>query len=121
MKVFNGYAFSENEMEKSEINHQNFHDLCEKWVVAFADERTSELMRVIPHEKDYGYKLVSEDNDALVDLILMRHPGYKHSEYEILGNVTGLSLVELLLIADKGNLCFGGSRLSNGRLYVFED
>ena len=102
-KVYDGWAFSENEDEKEKINAQIYRELCDKYKIS----RSS-------------YNCNFDD----YDLVFYREPGYNHAEYHIEKNTTDLTNDEIALICDGGNLCFGYDRYRtcNGKLfYIFED
>lgn len=46
--------------------------------------------------------------------------GYAHTKYRVLRNKPGLSMRDLAIICDKGNLCFG-YRVDNGIICVHTD
>lgn len=100
-KIYDGWAFTENEREKAKMNREIYNELREKYRVT-------------------QYFNSQKDNLDDYDVALHRTSGYNHSTYEILKNEPNLSRLELALIADDGNLCFGFSNRQNG-LYVFED
>lgn len=100
-KVYNGWAFKENEREKAAVNMEIYKELNEKYRIlqAFGEE-------------------YSEEN---YDLIYQREPGYNHALYEMLKNDTDMTRDELLLVFDGGNLCFGGSYQGGPKFRVSED
>lgn len=100
-KVYNSWAFTENQSEKGKVNSQIYKELTERY-------RILQVGREEYSEEDY-------------DLIYRRTPEYKHSVYTVLKNETLLSHDALLLIFDHGNLCFGGSYLGRSRFRVDED
>lgn len=109
-KIYNQWAFTENEDEKSKINREIYEELKEKWRIArnteFYNAETKQMEKI--NFDDY-------------DLIYERKAGYAHGEYTILKNETDLSDNELALIFDGGNLCFGYTKESDNFFYVFED
>ena len=98
-KVYDGWAFSENENEKGDVNHEIYEDILKRYKVS----RNSE---------DY------ENNS--VDLVLARAAGHNHSTYRVLKNTTNLTQDEIALVCDNGNLCFG-YMMEGKQFYVFED
>lgn len=54
------------------------------------------------------------------DIVLKRTAGYNHSTYAVIKNNTNLSQLELALICDDGNLCFGYT-MEGSLFYIFED
>ena len=97
-KVYPSWAFSENEKEKCDINHEIYKELCEKYKVS-------------------RYKVENLDD---YDIVLDRTAGYNHSTYSVIKNNTQLSQDELALICDSGNLCFGYI-MQGSAFYIFED
>lgn len=100
-KIYNGWAFSENEKQKGKMNAEIYNELCEKYRVT-------------------QYFNSQRDNLEDYDIALSHTSGYNHSTYKVIKNKPNLSRLELALIADGGNLCFGFSDDSS-ELYVFED
>lgn len=70
-KIYAPWAYSENELEKRDMNLKIYNEIKDKAEV----------------------RLVSN--------------GYAHKIYEVVSNPENLSMRELALIADSGNLCFG--------------
>ncbi|WP_088838885.1 hypothetical protein [Listeria sp. ILCC792] len=102
-KIYNGYAFSENEGEKIQVNRKIYNQMLEKYKVYRNDLR------------------LNPDVDLNeFDVVIGREPGYHRAKYNIIKNAPSLNDLELLLLCDSGNLCFGGSR-SGGYLVVSED
>lgn len=97
-KVYKSWAFSENEEEKRDINHEIYKELCEKYKIA----------------------RITVANPEPFDIILKRTAGYNHSTYRVVKNNTNLSQDELALICDRGNLCFGYT-MQGSDFYIFED
>jgi len=88
-KIYNAWAFTDNAGEKGAINRQIYEeDLRPK-----AKEIGSREPAKGDLEKYTCYKLVGI--------------GYGHKKYEILSNPHNFSALELALICDEGNLCFG--------------
>lgn len=103
-KIYNGWAFSENEDEKGKINYSIYQELTEKFKVYRSD------LRFVP-----------EVNLDDWDVVIGRKAEYLHATYNIIKNQPNLSTNELLLLCDGGNLCFGGHRIGDNQLYVSED
>ena len=88
-KVYSGWAFKEFEREKAQINSEIYKELKAKYKIGcFASGR----------EKDN-----LDDFDLVFDV---RHD-YGKNIYTLIKNKTTLSVDELALIVDGGNLCFG--------------
>lgn len=104
-KVYNSWAFTQNEGEKAQINREIYNELTSKYKVY----RSSNIdLRSVEKFDEY-------------DVAICRYPKYLSSEYQVIKNEPNLSVDELLLICDQGNLCFGGKSLSANRLLVWED
>lgn len=101
-RVYNNWAFTDQEKLKGKINSQIYEALKRKYrcVVVFRTE-------------------VGLYNKDTFDLIIIREVQFRHSNYYIHHNTTPLSDDEILLICDQGNLCFGGQRI--GDVYVVEE
>lgn len=100
-KIYAKWAFSENEREKAEINGDIYKELCGKYRISRG----------------------SDCNPDEYDIVIRGTPGYNHSEYRIIKKPDGISLDELALICDQGNLCFGYTvhGCPEDVIYVFED
>ncbi len=59
----------------------------------------------------------TEQYDVVVEYI---GSGYAHMKYRVLRNKPNLSMKELAIICDEGNLCFG-YRVENGIIRVYTD
>lgn len=90
-KVYNSWAFTENQKEKGKMNFEIYKELTAVHKVSRRDFK-------------------NEENLDDFDIVIVRQPGYKSSTYRILKNDSELSTDELLLLCDGGNLCFGGRR-----------
>lgn len=109
-RIYSSYAFTEDEREKSRINHEIYEELKERWRICFGKERYN-------HETGKMEPINFEE----FDLVYTRKAGHGHGEYTILKNETGLSSDEIALILDGGNLCFGYTRNRENFFYIFED
>lgn len=103
-RIYNGWAFTDNESEKGKINRKIWNELIESHRI---------------HRSDLDF--TPDVNPDEYDVIIGRKAGYNHAVYNIIKNEPNLSTDELLLICDGGNLCFGGSRLGSNQLRVSED
>ena len=105
-KIYSGWAFSENESEKSKINESIYDELKQKVVI---------------HQQ---YSKISEDEMENIKkektVIQYEGKGCYHNIYKILSNPHDLTNDEIALVADKGNLCFG-YRKENGLILVHTD
>lgn len=112
-KIYSSYAFSEGEHEKLAINREIYKELTEKY-------------RIYHKEKWYDLPAKSkEDNMSEIleshDLVYTREAGYEHAIYRVLKKPENITDDELMLIFDGGNLCFGGSKISNNTYRISED
>jgi hypothetical protein len=101
-KIYSSYAFSENEREKMKINYEIYQELKKKAAVVYREEDTTEEMK--------------KEKSVLLDY---KH-GYGHTVYKILSNPHNLSMLELALVCDGGNLCFG-YRIEYGNIVIHTD
>lgn len=97
-KVYNSWAFTENQKEKGKMNFEIYKELTAVHKVSRRDFNIDDF-----------------------DIVIVRKPGYKSSTYRVLKNEPGLNTDELLLLCDGGNLCFGGRRESSDTFVVWED
>lgn len=105
-RIYNGWAFTENEEEKGKINREIYDELSKKYKI----KKTSDINHIKPTEEDL------KNND----IVYSRKACYLHGEYKIYKYPNEISFNELALICDEGNLCFG-SRGSKTFLEIFED
>lgn len=108
-KIYSSWAFTENENEKSHINMEIYADLKEKAEVV----HQSNINKMESQELE-----MKKSEKAL--LLDWKH-GYGHTCYKILSNPHNLSTVELALVADSGNLCFGFTMDSPFIIHIFTD
>lgn len=101
-KIYSSYAFSKHEREKSKINFEIYQELKEKAVVIYKEEDATEELK--------------KEKAVLLDY---KH-GYAHTVYRVLSNPHNLSTLELALVCDGGNLCFG-YRMENGNIVIHTD
>lgn len=107
-RIYNGYAFSENELDKKEINYRIYQELTQKYKILYKDQYDQ-------------YKQYTSEELATYDLIFIRSACYLHSVYKVLKKPENITDEELLLIFDQGNLCFGGRKISKDVYEVSED
>ena len=89
-KIYNSYAFTENEREKGAMNYQIYNeDLKPKAKQFYGDSQPTE-----------------QDTKEFACYKCIKH-GYGHTVYRILSNPHNFSTLQLALICDDGNLCFG--------------
>lgn len=105
-QVYSSYAFKENEREMMAINQEIYSELKEKYKILKVSD--------VDHKSPTAYEL--NDND----IVYSRKACYGHGEYRIYKCPEEVTLNELALICDGGNLCFGYSG-SKYKLLIFED
>lgn len=98
-KVYNGWAFSENEWKKSEVNREIYEELKSKY----------KILKI----SDIDYRQPSEEQLENNDIVYSRKACYLHGEYKIYKCPDEVTFNELSLICDSGNLCFGSSGNKN--------
>lgn len=92
-KVYSSYAFKENEIEKMRINRKIYEELEAKYKILKVSD--------IDHEEPSKEELKQND------IVYSRKACYGHGEYRIYKCPDEVSVDELALICDGGNLCFG--------------
>jgi len=93
-KIHSSYAFTENEREKMAENYETHKALKEKY-------------RVFRHDLKMILIDGEDCNFSDYDVVIGRKAGYAHALYRIYKNAPNLSTLELALLCDSGNLCFG--------------
>lgn len=94
-KVYESYAFTENESEKFKINYEIYEELKRKY----------KILKV----SDIDHKIPTKEELEQNDIVYSRKACYAHGEYRIYKCPDEVTLNELALICDGGNLCFGYS------------
>ena len=107
-KIYNGWAFSENEREKGKMNYEIYKELKEKYKI-----------KQLFWNQSFN-NLTKEELDKY-DIIYSREAKYCHAIYTLYKKPEGITENELLLIFDDGNLCFGGCREYANKYRVSED
>ena len=92
-KVYESYAFTENESEKFKINYEIYEELKRKY----------KILKV----SDIDHKIPTKEELEQNDIVYSRKACYAHGEYRIYKCPDEVTLNELALICDGGNLCFG--------------
>ena len=105
-KVYSSWAFTENEDEKRKINMQIYEELKEKY----------KILKV----SDAKHRAPTKEELEKNDIVFSRKACYGHGEYRIYKCPDEVTLDELALICDGGNLCFGYGGNKNN-LSVSED
>lgn len=98
-KVYNGWAFSENEREKGKVNREVYEKLKSKY----------RILKI----SDIDHKQPIEEQLNNNDIVYSRKACYLHGEYRIYKCPDEVTFDELSLICDEGNLCFGSSGNKN--------
>lgn len=106
-KVYNGWAFTENEKEKGKINREIYKELKEKY----------KILKTC----DWDFRYPTQEELDENDIVYSRKGCYLHGEYRLYKSPQNITEDELLLIFDQGNLCFGGMRNGFNYYYVSED
>ena len=105
-KVYSSWAFTENEDEKAKINNEIYKKLKEKY----------KILKV----SDANHRTPTNEELKKNNIVFSRKACYGHGEYRIYKCPDEVTLDELALICDGGNLCFGYSG-DKKFLSVFED
>lgn len=92
-KIYESYAFTENESEKFKINYEIYEELKRKY----------KILKV----SDIDHKIPTKEELEQNDIVYSRKACYAHGEYRIYKCPDEVTLNELALICDGGNLCFG--------------
>ena len=92
-KIYNGWAFEKNEDAMCAMNKQIYNELFEKHKI------------VAPSRSN-----ATEDNAEII--IELASYEYGRNNFRVIRNEPELSTLELALIMDGGNLCFGSSGYS---------
>jgi hypothetical protein len=102
-KIYDSWAFAANADEKGEMNYVIYKELLDKYKVACSTRKYNAL------------KNCFEDIDLSNYEVVVQHSGvgYAHTLYKVIKNEPNLSTLELALICDDGNLCFGYSMRGN--------
>ena len=92
-KVYSSYAFKENEKEMMKINRQIYEELEERY----------KILKV----SDIDHKAPTSEELEQNDIVYSRKACNAQGEYRIYKCPDEVTLDELALICDGGNLCFG--------------
>lgn len=105
-KIYNRWAFTENEMEKFEINKEILKEIKQKYKIC----KVSDIDHKEPTQEQLNYN----------DIVYSRKACYHKGDYKIYKCPDEISVIEMALICDDGNLCFGYTGNKN-HIEVFED
>lgn len=109
-QIYSCWAFSPEASEKRDMNFTIYKELKEKYKIAYSD-------RVYDAELK-GMKTVNPDEYDII--VKSEGSGYAHTNYRVIKNAPNLTPLELALICDGGNLCFGGS-FSSRNIKIYTD
>jgi len=114
-KVYDSWAFSENEREKAKINSEIYDELCAKYKILKVGRDA--------WKNNEPFSTPTDEELANNDIVYARRACYGRGEYRIYKAPNELSLDELALICDGGNLCFGYAKYKATRtsIEVLED
>lgn len=106
--IYSSWAFTENEREKAKSNREAYNELQEKYKIL-----------TLPVN---GHRQPTQEELDNYDIVYSRKACYHHAEYKVYKKPMEVTQLEMALICDQGNLCFGYT-LGNGYydFYVFED
>jgi len=110
-KIYSSYAFKENEREMMKINRQIYEELEERYKIL--KERVSILESnnylLVQKNRTLEKNTQAPTSEELEqnDIVYSRKACYAHGEYRIYKCPNEVTLDELALICDGGNLCFG--------------
>ena len=114
--IYEPWAFTENEREKAKINKEIYQELCNKYKIL-------KVRRDALESKNEPFSVPTTEELANNDFVYARRACYLRGEYKIYKCPDELTLDEIALICDEGNLCFGYARYKASRtsIEVFED
>lgn len=93
-KIYSDYAWEKEDLEKGKQNRKTYEELKSLYNIA----------------ESYNYDKMSDEEKEKVDIVFsIDQNGYASTVYYIEKNRPNLTNLELALICDKGNLCFGFS------------
>lgn len=105
-KIYESWAFTPNENEKHKINREILEELRHKYKIFKVSD--------IQHEEPTPKQL--KEND----IVYSRKACYNKGDYKIYKCPEEITELEMALICDDGNLCFGYTGNKN-HIEVFED
>ena len=115
-KVYDSWAFTDNEHEKGKINREIYQELCSKYKIL-------KVGRDAFGKSNEPFSVPTSEELADNDFVYARRACYGRSEYKIYKCPDEMTLDEIALICDEGNLCFGYANYMASRTFieVFED
>lgn len=108
-KVYSDWAFKGDEREKQRINREIYEELKSKYKIASSTKTY-----------DHETKQMRDVNLDDYDIVFSGASGYGHCLYTIHKNAPNLSIPELALLCDAGDLCFGYT-MQGSKIRVFTD
>ena len=107
-KVYDSWAFTKNEHEKGEINRELYRELCSSY-------RVLKVGRDAFCKRNEPFSIPTPEELTNNDFVYARRACYGRGEYKIYKCHDELTLDEIALICDKGNLCFGYAKYKASR------
>lgn len=96
-KIYSPWAYTENEETKRKDNYETYVELNKKYKIAYSNQSWN--------DQTHCFEKINANN---FDIIINRlGSGYAHVKYKIIKNMPNLSKIELALLCDGGNICFG--------------
>ena len=110
-KVDDKWAFTENENEKGRINREIYEKLCSKYkVLRVGRDAIGKIYE--------SFSTPTSEELANNDFVYARRVDYASSEYKIYKCPNELTLDEIALICDDGDLCFGYFKYNASRTHI---
>ena len=109
-KIYDNWAFTENEYEKGKINREIYEKLCSKYKVLRVGRDA--------FGRNEPFSTPTSEELANNDFVYARRACYGRSEYKIYKCPNELTLDEIALICDDGELCFGYFKHNASRTYI---
>lgn len=107
-KVYDSWAFTDNEPEKRKINKEIYQELCSKYKIL-------KVGRDAFGKTNEPFSTPTFEDLANNDFVYARRACYGRGEYKIYKCPNELTLDEIALICDEGNLCFGYAKYKASR------
>ncbi len=101
-KVYNGWAFDNDYIEKRDTNSTIYQELKKKYKIAWKNNKNKQELN---------------DSDIIIGLSKV---GYGHNVYDVYKKPSNITDDEIALICDDGNLCFGYMKENDG-YHIFTD
>jgi len=103
-RIYSEWAFTENEKEKAKFNYEIYSEYKDN--------------NIFYHQ----WKGHEADDQSLKSQFVYENAGsgYAHTKYRVISNPNNLSTLQMALICDDGNLCFG-YRTESGLIVIHTD